>query len=50
MDLPMGGNVPPGYGHNLGASSYIDAWAAVTEPDGWTEAKAQDLKAHFAAR
>ena len=50
MDLPMGGNVPPGYGHNLGASSFIDAWAAVTEPDGWTEAKAQDLKAHFAAR
>jgi len=32
-DLPAATSVPPGYGHNISADSYIDAWIAVTEPE-----------------
>jgi uncharacterized membrane protein len=44
LDLPMGGSVPPGYGHNFGSASYVDAWAAMTQPPGGTDAKAEALK------
>jgi len=40
----------PGYGHFYIAPDYIDAWAAVVEPDDWSPARAADLKAIFAAR
>ncbi len=45
LDLPMAGNVPPGYGHNYGSASYVDTWAAITEPESWTDEKAVALKA-----
>jgi uncharacterized membrane protein len=35
FDLPMATNVPHGYGHNYAPESYINAWLAVTEPQGW---------------
>ena len=44
LDLPMGGSVPPGYGHNFGSAEYVDTWSAITEPGGWTNAKAEALK------
>ena len=37
----------PGLGHLFAASHYIDAWIAVTEADGWTEADVARLKAYF---
>ncbi|MGS4944863.1 alpha/beta hydrolase [Meridianimarinicoccus sp. RP-17] len=40
----------PGYGHFYIAPDYIDAWAAVVEPEGWTPDRAAELKAIFAAR
>lgn len=43
-DMPMAGNVAPGYGHNYAASSNVDAWAALTQPAGWSEEKANTLK------
>ena len=43
-DMPMAGNVAPGYGHNYAASSNVDAWAALTQPTGWSEEKANTLK------
>lgn len=38
---------PPGYGHNLAAEHYIDAWVALTEPGGWSEAEVERLKVRF---
>ena len=37
----------PGLGHLYAASHYIDAWVAVTEPDGWTDTDIAQLKTHF---
>jgi uncharacterized membrane protein len=37
----------PGLGHLYAASHYIDAWVAVTEPDGWTDTDIARLKTHF---
>lgn len=37
----------PGRGHHYAAPHYIDAWIAVTEPDGWTETEIDRLKARF---
>jgi uncharacterized membrane protein len=37
----------PGLGHLFAASHYIDAWVAVTEPDGWTDTDIARLKTHF---
>lgn len=40
----------PGYGHFYIAPDYIDAWAAVVDPEGWSPDRAAELKAIFAAR
>ncbi|MDZ4659589.1 MAG: alpha/beta-hydrolase family protein [Bythopirellula sp.] len=47
FDLPMATSIPHGYGHNYAASSYIDAWIAVTEPTGWSDEDVQRLKERF---
>jgi len=47
FDLPMATSVPIGYGHNYSPSSYIDAWVAVTQPEGWTEKELIRLKKYF---
>ncbi|MEO1199249.1 MAG: alpha/beta-hydrolase family protein [Pseudomonadota bacterium] len=38
------------HGHYYVAPDYIDGWAAVVDPDGWSDARADALKAIFAAR
>ena len=38
----------PGLGHLYAASDYIDAWIAVTEPEGWTDTDVVRLKARLA--
>lgn len=40
----------PGYGHFYIARDYIDAWALLLEPEGWNEARADELKAIFDRR
>lgn len=47
MDLPMATSVPIGYGHNYAPEHYIDAWIAVTAPEGWTPDDIQRLKQYF---
>ncbi len=37
----------PGYGHNFAAEHYIDAWLALTEPEGWRGEDIQRLKEYF---
>ena len=48
MDLPMGGAVPPGYGHNFGTPSFVASWAGVARPSGWTDASSAQLVRHLA--
>ena len=48
FDLPMATSVPAGYGHNIAAESYIDAWIAVTAPDPWNDRDTKRLKQLFA--
>jgi len=48
FDLPMATSVPHGYGHNIAASSYIDAWTEVTEPRACSADQIAQLKRMFA--
>lgn len=41
------GTAPKGFGHEYAADDYIEAWYALTEPEGWDEASLARLKAHF---
>lgn len=50
FDLPMADRIPKGNAHNYSASSYIDAWIAVTEPSGWDESDILRLKNEFEDR
>lgn len=36
LDLPAAGSVPVGHGHMYSKQSNAQAWAAMTEPTGWT--------------
>jgi len=47
FDMVGASTLGPGLGHLYAAAHYIDAWIAVTEPDGWTEADVTRLKTHF---
>lgn len=46
-DLPMATSVPSGHGHNIAPASYIDAWVAITDPDGWEPSDTERLKRVF---
>ncbi|MCK8514777.1 alpha/beta-hydrolase family protein [Methylonatrum kenyense] len=41
------GKAPTGYGHEIAAPDYIDAWLALTEPEGWSESDLARLRARF---
>ena len=47
FDMVGASALGPGLGHLIAASDYIDAWIAVTQPDGWTDGDVERLKAHF---
>jgi uncharacterized membrane protein len=49
-DMRAGDVTPVGHGHNYAPEDYIDAWIALTEPAGWSEAETRRLKALFAGR
>ncbi len=40
----------PGFGHDYVARDYIDAWALLLDPPGWTAVRAAKLKAIFGER
>lgn len=44
------GTAPTGFGHEYAPEHYIDAWLALTEPEGWSESEIARLKALFKAR
>lgn len=41
------GSSPVGYGHNFAAVDYLDAWLALTEPQGWSEEELARLRRFF---
>lgn len=43
----MVGTAPTGFGHEYAPAHYIDAWYALTEPEGWTDAALDRLRARF---
>ncbi|MBA2780573.1 alpha/beta hydrolase [Billgrantia kenyensis] len=45
-DLAVG-RAPPGYGHSMAAEHYLDAWVALTEPEGWSEEELARLRERF---
>ncbi len=45
LDMPGAGSVPTGHGHVYSARANLRAWAAVTEPSGWSDARAQQIGA-----
>jgi len=50
FDLPLATSVPIGFGHNYAPAHYIDAWLEVTQPEGWTPERVQQLKEEFRDR
>lgn len=47
FDLPSTGLIPRGHGHLFTGSEYVDAWAEVTQVDGWTSERATKTKSWF---
>ncbi|EIM77618.1 conserved membrane-spanning protein [Nitratireductor aquibiodomus RA22] len=44
LDMALATTAPLGYGHLYAPEHYIDAWMAVTDPDGWSDAEVERLK------
>ena len=42
-DMPFAANVPDGHGH-VYTTQYVDAWASVLQPLGWTDGQADRLR------
>lgn len=43
-DLALSFSTPPGHGH-VYTGEHVDGWAAVLQPEGWTEQQAAELRA-----
>lgn len=43
----MVGTAPAGFGHQYAATDYLDAWVALTEPEGWSAEELQRLRDFF---
>lgn len=48
-DLPLGMEVPAGYGH-VYTGEHVDGWVALLSPEGWTEEKTARLREGLRAR
>lgn len=46
LDLALSFGSPPGHGHAYFAQDYINPWVEVTNPEGWSRADTERLKAH----
>jgi uncharacterized membrane protein len=48
LDMGMATSTPMGYGHVYAPEHYVDAWLAVTDPQGWTPDRIEQLKRYLA--
>ncbi|WP_237064811.1 alpha/beta hydrolase [Microbulbifer guangxiensis] len=44
------GIAPEGFGHSYAPADYLDAWLALTEPEGWTEEELDRVREKLAQR
>jgi len=45
-DMLVGG-APPGFGHTFAVEHYLEAWVALTEPEGWDRTRVVRLRGHL---
>nr|WP_235897550.1 alpha/beta-hydrolase family protein [Mesorhizobium microcysteis] len=45
LDMALATTAPIGHGHTYAPEHYVDAWMEVTQPQGWTPASIERLKA-----
>lgn len=50
FDMAVATTTPIGYGHVYAPEHYVDAWIAVTDPQGWSTDEIARLKQHLADR
>ena len=50
LDMAVATTTPMGYGHVFAHEHYVDAWLAVTDPQGWSTDQIARLKQYLAAR
>lgn len=50
VDMAVATGTPMGYGHVFAPEHYVNAWLAVTDPQGWSADETARLKQHLAAR
>ena len=50
FDFPMADQVPRGFAHSYSASSYLDAWYSVSNPEDWNIDTYNQLKEYFNQR
>jgi len=43
LDLPRAGNVPEGFGHLYTHRANLESWVEITQPEGWTTARTDQL-------
>ena len=49
VDLALANTAPAGHGHAYYGPDYVGPWVAVTDPENWTPADTERLKAHCSA-
>jgi len=47
VDMAVANTAPMGYGHVYAPEHYVEAWLAVTAPEGWSTDRLEALKAHL---
>jgi uncharacterized membrane protein len=50
LDMAVATGTPMGYGHVFAPEHYVNAWLAVTDPQGWSADQIARLKHHLAVR
>lgn len=50
FDMAVATSTPMGFGHVYAPEHYIDAWVAVTDPQGWSPERIEQLKEHLIRR
>jgi uncharacterized membrane protein len=50
VDMLLANGTPMGYGHVFAPEHYVDAWLAVTAPEGWTPDRIAALKGYLITR
>lgn len=50
LDMAVATSTPMGYGHVYAPEHYVDAWVAVTQPQGWPPERLKQLKDYLVRR